>query len=315
MRIERIDKSMGVTPAMLEDFIAFRFLEHKRDKTRLSYNSLRNELAAIKWWATKEGVQYPSPAELNQFRYACKGYKNLADAVQHAEAFPSSALVKALDIWGSIGTDEACLKHAVLSFMFCAMPRVGEATQDVQANASALRWKQVSFWPSFDEAEYVEVIWGPTKTDPHRELRRPSILRCTCVSRICGFHALWLWRRHRKADGPTRPVFAFRDGTPVRRGHVDTFVKEACLLNGMDGANYTPRTLRAGGATWLFEAGVSLPVVEGAGRWAANSAALRTAYVKFDYVLSSKKIQEQLQKAAARRYLSSKYFVSPTRKD
>ncbi len=312
---EKIDPKNGISALMLEDFVAMRYLEHQADQSEMKFNSMKGELASIRYWAMRNNYPYPPAEELERFFFSVKGYKRLCAAVTHHLAFPSSALVKALQCLMEDGSDYACLQHVVLSFFFCAMPRVSEATAESAKAPSALRWNQVKFWPDFDIAEYVEIRWGKTKTDQDCMLGRPAILSCTCCTHICGFHALWLWRQHRQNALPSDPVFAFEDGRAIRRSHVDEFVKEACRLGGVSDGNYTPHTLRAGGATWLFDAGVPLPLVESAGRWAPNSDALRRAYVKIEHVDANKKIAEQLRKTSKKRSAIERVFMAPSRSE
>jgi hypothetical protein len=80
----------------------------------------------------------------------------------------------------------------------------------------------------------------------------------------------WLARRRELGIPEGRPLFCHDDGTAITVAQVRAQVKAVMASAGRDPARYGAHSLRIGGATAAFAAGVSPSVIRLMGRWSSD---------------------------------------------
>ena len=72
----------------------------------------------------------------------------------------------------------------------------------------------------------------------------------------------------------------FPDGSILSVRMVNNKIKELCRSVGVDPHRRSSHSLRSGGATYLFQLGVPIALIQLLGRWSENSETLQRRYLK-----------------------------------
>lgn len=247
-----------------------------------STRSVQNALVQLRVYASKNGLPWLSAADAYNL-------KRTVAALEYADATPSRAKRPAtLDVLGRVVAQLDLKVEWQLAFAASlllghnALLRAGELLSGLRVRD--LRWDL--------EGEEVTLLLARSKT--HR--RGPAAE--VAVRRYVGLNAYDLLRRLLRVSeiGGRADAYIFPHvGSAVAGNRVDynrpmlrgwwvrtlrLFVSRA----GLESNLYSGHSLRAGGATDLFTAGVSYPAIKKAGRW-TSEAALRYFRQK-DYVAS-----------------------------
>ena len=169
--------------------------------------------------------------------------------------------------------DGALIWCAVLTAFFKLL-RAGELAAPAEdyrgpsllrlCNAHLAEWKQHTF---------LVIRLVVSKTDPFRVGR--TIVTPSRDDELCPVWAFSNWLKHRSMLDPTfklEPLFVWETGCALTYDKLNQIVKEIARVLGMENWNsFSGHSFRKGGATALFNAGMSYDYIRERGNWLSNS--------------------------------------------
>ena len=78
-------------------------------------------------------------------------------------------------------------------------------------------------------------------------------------------------QRFGKGNESHMPVCRFANGEPVQRQHINARLERAASAEGYEPERFGSHSLRIGGATALYHAGMPVEVIKRYGRWASDA--------------------------------------------
>ncbi len=128
-----------------------------------------------------------------------------------------------------------------------------------------LSWGAISL---SDSVIFVKILW--TKTLQYRERELIIPLMAVPGSRLCPVAAFWrlaqFGRRNKQGA-----VFCDAQGFPFVYGAFLNKIKALAVQSGLNPAEFSTHSFRRGGATFAFQAGVPLQLIQVQGDWASLS--------------------------------------------
>ena len=165
----------------------------------------------------------------------------------------------------------AALK-AALSLGVYLLLRVGEIVSPKTTGhnpAKGLNVDDVVFFPSFENAERMEVHIKNSKGDPFRNGCRLKVH--ANGSETCPVKLMRKWLTVRGRTDGKGALFRLSSGKLLTRSTLQRWMRAALTLAGYVGEEHSCHSLRAGGAESLVAAGFDSSVIQVLGRWASNA--------------------------------------------
>lgn len=292
---------------VLELFVGYLLSSHNIS----SASTIQTHLSAVSAWHVDHGVPSPTRLARGAglLRDTFQGIQRIASAARRAPALTVLDLRLAVE-QACRSQREASVACAALSVLAAtAMLRVHEyivyqsgqltaeplrqlvlsdsadAVADARDNElmwrarQALRSEDIKFVQSPGEAETMVVklrawkfsLTGTEHTNPIKCVGRWSVCAHCCVKNFLEMRA-----RNRSVRG--RPESAtpwlaqLSDGSFVSEKEITTFIRNGARLSGhTDWSALTPHSLRRGGATQLYHAGLDVTAVREVGRWRSHA--------------------------------------------
>lgn len=183
-------------------------------------------------------------------------------------------LKQAFDAVLGSGSRDAANWRAALSVGLCALMRGGElGTQDGEAWSPALHLSRadVTFFRR-DGVLYARIMMRPLKSERKRTSKSTEVILASGGSLIDPVRELWeLFKLDPvpKEQRATAPLFR-ANGRHITTGDVRVVVKHLMAAVGENPARFGAHSLRIGGATAAWTAGVPPQTIRLMGRWATD---------------------------------------------
>ncbi len=138
---------------------------------------------------------------------------------------------------------------------------------------SSLKLDSLRFLPSKVNAKVMKIKLHGSKTNQFASPESVAV-HCKCKNgNPCAVHVKCsAWR----VKSLREPVFWMASGNIVSRKMISTVIKNCCVAEKLNPNEYSPHSLRRGGATDLAESGVSEWMIRKLGRWSDLSRVNRT---------------------------------------
>lgn len=243
------------------------------------YTTVEGKLCAIRWYHLQAGLGNPL-ADTPAIKAALRGLKRRQGETQPKLPVTIEALRR---IRGSLDmrNRDHVVKWAAIITAFLFMLRASEYLADDSGRFDAekgLTWADVEFrrqgksLAPADRVEPDEVVLHlrASKNDQFRAGASRNHL-VNDHTEYCAVRALWtLWKGAGQVE-LNDPVFALPGGQVLRRGAVSTILKVAAVEVGMPEARVSSHSLRHGGATAMYHAGMTEAEIKWLGRWLSNA--------------------------------------------
>ena len=201
-------------------------------------------------------------------------------------------------IFSNLGNDiDNTLVKTVFLLAKSLMLRCDEYTIDNGqpiANQQILKWKHVSFLPSFKNPNKVVITISKSKTKQFTSQETGDICRC---NDLCIVHLLKKWKQSCFSQGKGRnsdPLFTFTDGKILSRQRWGRIIKSQITQIGLSAKVYKPHSLRIGGACDYYARGISISVIKKLGRWESDAVLLYIRLEMKSVLLALRRLEDNL---------------------
>ena len=264
----------GSDPRREEDHL-LRFVAYQGWLLGLSHSTVSGKLAAIRWQHVVEGLPNPLEGKL-RLRAALRKLKKMkgdghsklpvtADMLQHVKRSMDMTNNRDVTVWAAL----------CFGWFFCL--RQSEYLADggvFDAKRALCGWKVLPLakgqpTAEWESADALSIFIEVAKTDQDRQ-------GCTRTvhasgSELCVVEAYKQLRRMRGSTWDANgPLLEEPGGWIASREAVATALKKAAVELNFPASDFATHSLRIGGATALFGAGVPFEEVRRFGRWASD---------------------------------------------
>ena len=112
---------------------------------------------------------------------------------------------------------------------------------------------------------------GARKLTHRQQAHQSTFLPYRIQSELCPVHALTCYLAVRLQRYPEGTLFILSDGKALSPSQFNHFIKAAVRNVGLDPANYSSHSLRAGAATTAAAAGLPEWLIKSMGRWSSDA--------------------------------------------
>ncbi len=170
------------------------------------------------------------------------------------------------------------MRAALTTAQGCLL-RAGEMTVESQSRKdifSSLKLDSLRFLPSKVNAKVMKIKLHGSKTNQFATPESVAV-HCKCKNgNPCAVHEVLNMLNFRRVKSLREPVFWMASGNIVSRKMISTVIKNCCVAEKLNPNEYSPHSLRRGGATDSAESGVSEWMIRKLGRWSDLSRVNRT---------------------------------------
>jgi hypothetical protein len=268
-----------VSEQKLIEYVAYRFI-----CTPVVHRTVVKDLSGIRKQFIVSAIPFPERATCVKLQLILRGYKRLRSTDHSKRPLNSKHLLSffaKLNRFGNLHNIR--LYKAILSVAFQGLLRVSEYAAGHRSDMGfrTLRFANLRFHPTLADPKAIEILLAQTKTDQYGICKEAVAFECTCESKICAFHSLLDYVREcRSTADSSDPLFVFADQSIVSVRDINRLIDRMCTEIGIPKQHYSSHSMRSGGATELYLAGVPIDVIQRLGRWSPTGSTLQKRYLK-----------------------------------
>lgn len=290
-----------VNEVKLVAFVAYRFMVDD-----VCHVTIVKDLSGVRSHFIKEGKVWLERDQLPRLKLALKGVRRLRVVDRSKKPLRLADLRRFYTKLSFISQRNVRLYRAVLAIAFHGMLRVSEYANESSSvlGVRTLRLSNLRWYPNRRNPHTIEILLARSKTSQFGVCKESVAFRCCCDSGICPLHELCSYVDECRAPAlVTDPLFIFHDGDIFTTSDMNRLISQLCRACGLPSVDYSSHSMRSGGATELFLAGVPLPLIQKLGRWSPNGYTLQERYAKPSAVLVRQMVEkfEVLNPAAGTR--------------
>ena len=229
-----------------------------------------------------------------------RGFKRLRSGNSVKKPIKSIHLLRFFDnLKPFVESHNVRLYITVLSVAFQGLLRVSEYAANHRHDLSyrTLRLANIRFYPTKSSPSRIEILLARSKTNQYGVCKEAVAFECTCSSNICAFHRLLEYLEHCHSNSRSSdPLFAFASGAILSKRDVNRLIDKMCDSISLDKRDYSSHSMRSGGATELYLAGVPLDLIQRIGRWSPTGTTLQSRYLKPTPIQVRELVQISIQK-------------------
>ncbi len=144
---------------------------------------------------------------------------------------------------------------------------LGVSSQKHYDKVRVLRWRDLTFCPSRSSCEVLKIEIHGSKTNQFGK-KEILALGCKCSKGDpCSVHEMLSLLKMGTFSSTSEPIFRMSSGNILSKRMISNAIKNCCLKENLNPAEYSPHSLRKGGATDLARDGVPEWMIQKIGRW------------------------------------------------
>lgn len=245
--------------------------------------TVEGKLCAVRWYHLQAGL--PDPLrEAALVKMAIKGARRLAGAASHKLPVTRDML---LLIRRSLpaGARDSLVQWGGVIMGFAFMLRASEYLADAYGDfdpTKGMCFEDIEFWrmgtvldewgEHGQEPDEVVLNFKYSKTDQFRSGMRRNLY--ASGEDLCVVRALWTLVLATPRDRRTGALMRLESGKVLDRDSMNGILRAAAETLGVPGARVATHSLRIGGATAAYMAGMPIEEIKWLGRWASTAWAL-----------------------------------------
>ena len=257
----------GLCPVPATDTTVLRFIAFGHTRN-WSPNTMQVYISAISALHKLNGYKAPDLSGY-QLKLALRAYKQHSPATKHCHPITIQLLTDMIHLLH--GHQLQHLWSATLTLGYFAALRGAEytATPCGGSTCTAPTVSQLSF-TIHKAAPAMRLTLNTTKTSNEPV---PVFIGCS-KNTVCAVCMMTSYLQLRATLGPILPssyLLAFPDGRPVNKFQLNSIIKQLITKLGLNAAQYTSHSLRAGAATMASRNGLSDVDIKKLGHWASEA--------------------------------------------